>query len=54
MELELHSTLRRLDAARWVIAFLVSPLITCQDHSFESMENFRNTEIARIKWIAMN
>ena len=54
VELELHSTLRRPDAPRWVIAFLVSPLIRRQDHSFESMENFRDHEIARIKWIAMN
>ena len=33
VELELHSTLRRLDTQRdGVIAFLVSPLMTCQDH----------------------
>ena len=41
VELELHSTLRRLNtAARYVTAFLVSPLTTCQHYSFESMENF--------------
>jgi hypothetical protein len=46
MELELHSTLRRPDAARLVIA-LVSRLITRQDYLFESMENLRDSEIAQ-------
>jgi hypothetical protein len=46
VELELHSTLRRQDAARLVIA-LVSRLITRQDYLFESMENLRDSEIAQ-------
>ena len=57
MEFGLRSTLRHLNERRSAIrriAFLVSPSTKCQHYSFEFMEIFRNTGIARIKWIGMS